>query len=97
MVRQEQGKHQQFLRSVGNYLGTSVVNDVVRKIILSRPEFKNRVLELNASDERGIKVIRKKVKGFSQLSASSQPMYPLITHFLTEKPGMGFLVHLLRS
>jgi len=39
--------------------------------MLNRDLFKTRVLELNASDERGIGVVRDKVKTFSQHSAGS--------------------------
>lgn len=43
--------------------------------------FKQRVMELNASDERGINVIRTKVKSFAQISTTSSnnaPPYKLI-------------------
>ncbi len=57
----------------------------------SRPEiFKDRVLELNASDDRGIAVIRTKVKTFSQVATGSldkggYPPYKVVIYTLTGK------------
>jgi replication factor C subunit 2/4 len=50
---------------------TSTILAVAKQLF--GPElFKDRVLELNASDERGIQVIRTKVKSFAQTYVSSQ-------------------------
>ncbi len=57
---------------------TSTIMAIARQ--LYGPELlKSRVLELNASDERGISVIRDKVKTFAQLTAnavSTNSAYP---------------------
>lgn len=48
---------------------TSTILAAARQMFGS--SFRDRILELNASDERGIQVVRDKVKSFSQLAVGS--------------------------
>ena len=64
---------------------TSTVLALARDLY-GRDLYRARILELNASDERGIAVIREKVKNFAKLTAKESTIIeypPLIFDLLT--------------
>ena len=61
----------------------------VAKELFGVTNYKNRVLELNASDERGIDVIRNKVKRFAQFAVGNQK------HEVTGEPLPPFKIIIL--
>ena len=57
------------------FYGPPGVGKTTTALALSKQLFKNnfndRILELNASDDRGIEIVRKKIKAFASLSINS--------------------------
>lgn len=67
----EQGSLQHLLFYGPPGTGKTTTILAVARALYGPELFRQRVLELNASDERGIKVIREKVKTFAQQTVGS--------------------------
>jgi len=68
---------------------TSLVHIIIHEIFKSTDEIKDRVLELNASDERGIKVIRNTIKMFASYSiCANEESIPIKIVFLDEADSL---------
>lgn len=80
------GKHPLYLPLPNNYLGN------LRIKYFSPDIYRDRILELNASDDRGISVIREKVKSFAMVSvqghADGYPCPPIKFVILDEADSL---------
>lgn len=68
------GKTSTILALSRQLFGCAIVAMVYLQLLtLSSPDnFRNRVLELNASDERGISIVREKIKNFARQTPRAQ-------------------------
>ena len=73
------GNHRFVLGSLVVTHNTTTINAIARQLY-GPTHYKSRMLELNASDERGIGVVRDKIKSFAALTVGSRPAdskYPM--------------------
>jgi len=66
---------------------TSIALALVKKLF-NKNNFKDRILELNASDERGIQIVREKIKNFAKLSVNNDSSAPFKVIILDEADSM---------